>query len=197
MIESLLFAALNHVLAQNSWARERLAVHAGRNAILSLDPVFRLGFLISADGLLGSWPDGESELADVQLKLAAAQLPSLLSEGPAAVMNKVRIEGNAEFAEAIGFVFRHLRWDAEEDLARVVGDIGAHRISTGLRSFHHSALDIFQRGHEGLTEYLVEEARLLTPDVLLAEQQSQLIELRDRLGRLQQRIERIERRRGS
>lgn len=193
-MESLFFAALNHVLAQNSWARERLSAHAGRNAILSLDPVFRLGFFVSTDGLLANWAAADGELADVQLRLGADQLPSLLAEGPAAAMNKVRIEGNADFAEAIGFVFRHLRWDAEEDLSRIVGDIGAHRISTGLRGLHQAATDIFQRSNEGLTEYLVEEARMLTPDALLVEQQSELVELRDRLGRLQQRIERIERR---
>ena len=74
-----------------------------------------------------SAPAPEAEL-EVSISLPAAA-PLLALQGKDAVMRAARIEGSAEFAETLGFVIRNLRWDAEEDLSKVVGDIAAHRIA--------------------------------------------------------------------
>lgn len=43
-------------------------------------------------------------------------------------MTDIRISGNADLADALGFVLRKLRWDVQQEaLSRVVGDIAAHR----------------------------------------------------------------------
>jgi ubiquinone biosynthesis protein UbiJ len=44
-------------------------------------------------------------------------------------MAKAHISGSADLADALAFVFRHLRWDIEEDLSGFVGDIAAHRLA--------------------------------------------------------------------
>ena len=132
MISSLFLSATNHLLAQAGWARQRLQPHAGRTARLVLSPVAEIDFSVANDGQLAEW-SGE-EAPEVSLRLAVADLPRLLVDGLETAMRHVRIEGNAEFAEALGFVFRHLRWDAEEDLSRLFGDIAAHRLVEGGRN---------------------------------------------------------------
>jgi len=107
----------------------------------------------------------------------------------------VRIEGNAEFADALGFVFRHLRWDAEEDLARVFGDMVAHRVVEGGRQALDEGRRTLERAGGNLAEYLTEEALVLVPRTALPAFFHEVVELRDALGRLDRRIARIENRR--
>lgn len=41
----------------------------------------------------------------------------------------VRIEGNVQLAAEVNWLTEHVRWDLEEDLARVMGDVPAHTLS--------------------------------------------------------------------
>jgi ubiquinone biosynthesis protein UbiJ len=86
---------------------------------------------LAPDGCIAA-PAPDAEL-EVSISLPAAA-PLLALQGKDAVMRAARIEGSAEFAEALGFVIRNLRWDAEEDLSKMVGDIAAHRIVKGSRN---------------------------------------------------------------
>ena len=108
-----LLAAVNHLLGQASWAREKLAAFAGHSAQIKLPP-FEAAFLIAPDGSIAA-PAVDAEL-EVSISLPATT-PLLALQGKDAVMRAARIEGSAEFAEALGFVIRNLRWDAEEDLS--------------------------------------------------------------------------------
>ena len=126
-----LLAAVNHLLGQAAWARQKLAPFAGHAARIKMPP-FEAAFLIGADGCISA-PAEEAEL-EVSISLPAAT-PLLALQGKDVVMRAARIEGSAEFAEALGFVIRNLRWDAEEDLSRLVGDIAAHRIVKGGKEF--------------------------------------------------------------
>lgn len=193
MLHSVFLSATNHLLSQSGWARTRLQPHAGRTARLAIPPLVEFDFSVSADGHLAEWSgDGEPE---VLLRLAAGDAPKLLVEGLETAMRHVRIEGNAEFADALGFVFRHLRWDAEEDLSRLVGDIAAHRMVEGGRQLLAEGQRSLGRAGGNLAEYLTEEAPLLVPRSALPAVAEDIVALRDALGRLDKRVSRLEQRR--
>ena len=192
MISSLFLSATNHLLAQSGWARKRLMPHSGRTARLDLSPAATLAFSISSDGHLAQWVSDEEP--EVVLRLAVADLPRLLSEGVEGAMGKVRIEGNAEFADALGFVFRHLRWDVEEDLSRLIGDIAAHRLVDTGRKLSEQGRRTLSGAGGTLAEYLVEEQPLLVGRHALPAFAAELAELRDAVGRLEKRIDRAARR---
>ena len=189
MISSLFLSATNHLLSQAGWARQRLQPHAGRTARLALAPVAEIDFSVAADGQLAEW-SGE-EAPEVTLRLAVAELPRLLVDGLETAMRHVRIEGNAEFAEALGFVFRHLRWDAEEDLARVLGDIAAHRIVEGGRRAAAEGKRTLERAGGNLSEYLTEESPLLVSRKTLPGFAEEVVALRDAVARLDKRVARL------
>jgi ubiquinone biosynthesis accessory factor UbiJ len=42
---------------------------------------------------------------------------------------KVRVEGDVQLAAELNWLADHVRWDLEEDMARVVGDAPAHWMS--------------------------------------------------------------------
>ena len=193
MISSLFLSATNHLLSQAGWARQRLQPHAGRTARLVLSPVAEIDFSVTNEGQLAEW-SGE-EAPEVSLRLAVADLPRLLVDGLETAMRHVRIEGNAEFAEALGFVFRHLRWDAEEDLSRLFGDIAAHRLVEGGRKVVDEGRRSLERASGNVAEYLTEESTLLVPRKALPAFAEEVVALRDAVARLDKRVARLEKRR--
>lgn len=180
-------AAINHLLGQAAWAREKLAPYAGHAAQINLPP-FAAAFLIAADGYLAV-PAAEAEL-EVSISLPAAT-PLLALQGKDEVMRAARIEGSAEFAETLGFVIRNLRWDAEEDLSGLVGDIAAHRIVGGAREFAAWQQQAARNFAENLAEYFTEEQPLIASRPAIAEFSADIDRLRDDVARLEKRLARL------
>jgi len=184
-LESPLAAALNRLLEAEGWARERLAPFAGASVEFRAPPLPALRFTIEAGGRLS--PGGDPGLA---ITLRPESLPALL-RGEDEFMRTVQIDGNARLAQEVLHLARHLRWDVEEDLARVVGDAAAHRLVGLAKDFAEWQIDAARRLAEGFMEYAQEEARLLAPRAGHAELAAGVSRLRDALERLEKRIERL------
>lgn len=157
MFEQVFLAALDHLLGGANWAQARLKPFAGRRARIEMPPLV-FAFEITPHGRLQRNPD--PAVTDVTIRLPA-DTPFLLPQGLDKVMAGALVDGNAEFATELSFVFRQLRWDAEEDLSRVIGDIPAHRLMQGgkhLFTWQKRAASNFA---ENLSEYLTHENPLL------------------------------------
>ena len=104
---------------------ERLARQKGR-VVLSQWREFSFKVLVTPAGLLDlASADAASDLTLVvteQSPLAIAQ-SVMQGDKPA-----VRIEGDVQLAAEINWLADHVRWDLEEDLARVLGDAPAHMV---------------------------------------------------------------------
>jgi ubiquinone biosynthesis protein UbiJ len=182
-----LLAAINHLLEQAAWARQKLVPFAGHSARIELPP-FAANFLIADDGSIADpVADGPPE---VSVSLPATT-PLLALQGKEAVMRAVRIEGSAEFAEALGFVIRNLRWDAEEDLSKIVGDIAAHRMVTGVRELAGWQRQAAQNFAENFAEYFTEEQPLIAQRAAVADFSADVDRLRDDVARLEKRLQRL------
>ncbi len=182
-----LMTAVNHLLGQASWARDKLAPFAGHAAQIKIPP-FEASFLIGEDGCI-SVATAEADL-EVSISLPTST-PLLALQGKEAVMRAARIEGSAEFAEALGFVIRNLRWDAEEDLSKLVGDIAAHRIVAGTREFAAWQQQAAQNLAENFAEYFTEEQPLIARQADIAEFSAGIDHLRDDVARLEKRLQRL------
>lgn len=188
-------AAVNHLLGQASWARKKLQPFAGRVARIVMPP-FEAAFVVLDDGLLAVPADEEAaddaagSHVEVTITLPATT-PLLALQGTDAVMRAARLEGSAEFAEALGFVIRNLRWEVEEDLSRVVGDIAAHRLVDSARKFgawqKQAALNL----GENVAEYLTEEQAVIARRIAIADFSNEIDRLRDDVARLEKRVQRL------
>lgn len=121
---------LNHLLAGEEWARARLKPFAGQGLRFSCGPlVARLA--ITEQGI---FREADEDLeATVSLTLPP-DAPWRALQGRSAILASATVSGSAELAEALAFVLRNVRWDIEDDLARIVGDIAARRLVQGGRS---------------------------------------------------------------
>lgn len=158
MLDAALIAGLNHLLDGAGWARARLAPFAGRLAAFEMPP-FRLALAITDAGRFEPAPEATGA-PDVSIRLPP-DAPFMLAQGLEKIMAAARVEGNAEFATELSFVFRHLHWDAEEDLSRIVGDIAARRMVQGadrLAAWHRQAASNLG---ENVAAYLVDENPVL------------------------------------
>lgn len=178
--------ALNRLLEAEPWARERLAPFAGETVELRAPWLPAVRFAIVEGGRLA--PGGEPSL---RISLRPGALGAL-GRGEDHFMREVDIDGNARLAQEVLHLARHLRWDFEEDLSRLVGDAPAHALAQGLREFAAWHAQAARRLAEGLMEYALEEGRLLAPRAPFDEHAAALARLRDALERLDKRIERLE-----
>jgi ubiquinone biosynthesis accessory factor UbiJ len=184
-------AAVNHLLARESWARERLAPYAGKTARLSCPPV-DLTLLVQPDGYLTAVGETETHQFDVTVSVPSDALPAFVQGGQAAVMKHVKIEGDAEFATVIAKLAEHLRWEPEEDLAKLIGDGPAWRIASVARTVGDHALRTGRNLVESVAEYLLDENPQLVRRAALDDFNVELARARDALARVEKRIERLE-----
>ncbi len=117
---------LNHVLMQEKEAMERLVRQKGRVACVQWRS-YTMALEITPAGLLDlaqadAVPDLQLEVIDSS-PLALAQA-ALRGDKPA-----IRIEGDVQLAADINWLVDNVRWDVEEDLARVIGDAPAHTVA--------------------------------------------------------------------
>jgi len=177
--------ALNRLLESEPWARERLAPFAGECVELRAPMLPAVRFAIVEGGRVA--PGGEPSL---RIALRPGALAGL-ARGEDHFMREVDIEGNARLAQEVLHLARHLRWDFEEDLSRIVGDAPAHAMAQALRGFAAWHADAARRLGEGLMEYALEEGRLLAPRAQFDAHAAALARLRDAIERLEKRLERL------
>jgi ubiquinone biosynthesis protein UbiJ len=176
-------AALNHLLAREPWARAALAPFAGRSARLQAAP-FSVQLAIAADGNFTA----DAGAPTVTLGVDAAALPRVLLE-PKAALRNVRLDGDAEFAQALSNVLQKLRPEPEEELARFVGDAAAVRIVSLLRAALAGAREAGSRLAVQAADYLVAENPMLVSRQEMAAFAADVARLRDDAERLAKRID--------
>jgi ubiquinone biosynthesis protein UbiJ len=179
--------ALNHILRSAPLALERLRKHAGRTVAFHVGPV-PLAFTVQTTGeVVAAMPEAARDLT---VRISPFLLPRLAAHEEGAY-REVEMQGDAELAQEISFLARHLTWDVEEDLSRVVGDIAAHRLVGGARALRGFGREAVLRTAQGAAEYWTEESPLIASRVKVEGFIRDVAELRDAVERLGKRIDRI------
>lgn len=130
---------LNHVLQQEPEAQQRLVRQQGR--VVRFEWRFVTMQLVATPaGLLDIAPEGavpELTLIVAETSPLGLARATLRGDKPS-----VRIVGDVQLAAEVNWLVDHVRWDVEDDLARLIGDVPAHtvgnvarRVKTAIRQF--------------------------------------------------------------
>jgi ubiquinone biosynthesis accessory factor UbiJ len=157
----------NHVLAGEPAAASKLRAHVGRRVELVfegwpalLPPLPATEFRITPAALVewcggadASPASGEAEPADLRITVDAsnpllAAVQTLGGERP-----RVDVAGDAVFASDVNWLFDNLRWDLEDDLAKLMGPVPAREaarlggvVAAGLRQAVSTLQGLAARG---------------------------------------------------
>ena len=116
---------LNHVLMGEPEATQRLSRQKGQRIELVWQKM-QLQLQATPAGL---FERGQFESFDLRLTVTEASPLDLLSALARGDKPRVRIEGDVRLAAEVNWLIDNVRWDAEEDLARLIGDAPAHTLA--------------------------------------------------------------------
>jgi ubiquinone biosynthesis protein UbiJ len=178
--------ALNHLLEGAPWARARLAAFAGATVELRNPPFPALRFLILANGKLEAGGDDPSLIVTLKPDALAG-----LARGPEHFLRSIEVAGDPALAAEVMALARDLRWDVEEDLSKLLGDIAAHRLAEAARAFAAWQVDAARRLAHAAADYAVDEKRVLIARPEMESFAEAIARLRDGVERLEKRIQRL------
>jgi ubiquinone biosynthesis protein UbiJ len=193
MLLAPLQSVLNRNIAASSAARtackrladKTLAVHltsTPENTLLSL--------FFTSDGERMSIATTSNAAAAASLSGTPLAYLSMVGAQPEAALRtgNIRIEGDAEVAQAFRALLQAAQPDVEEELSRLIGDVGAHQIGNlarGALQFGKRVADTFA---QNVSEYLQEESRDVVTRIEVDEFTAAVDQLRDSVDRSEAKL---------
>lgn len=187
VLNTLLVRVLNHLIAGESWAGERLRGFAGKRVTIEGAP-FPVQLRVTAQGDFETAESDDEAAVTITLP---SDFPARLLVDRSSLFASAKLAGSADFAETLAFVFRNLRWDAEDDLARYVGDIAARRLVQAGQSLYEWQGQAASNLATNFAEYATEDSDLLVPPRDLQAFGESVNTLRDDVARLEKRLQRL------
>ena len=157
MFKALSTRLLQHLISQNSWASNLLQPFAGKSLQINVSFI-SASLVILENGNLAM--AGETNVPDATVTIPPSLLLRLLAKDEAA-NRQISIEGDTQLAAELAKVFSNMRWDYEDDLSNLIGDIPANKIGTFARDAANSVKETSVNLAEMLSEYWQEEMPLI------------------------------------
>ena len=175
----------NRMLADQHWAREKLAPFAGRVFALAVGPM-RAAWRIREGGTLEA--ASAADAAELKLTIAPWSVPAFLAD-PGRWNEFVREDGDAEFGGVLKELARTLPWFVEETFAKALGPIVGQRVADAGRRLLALPEYAAQRATESMVSYARDEAGLLAHGSELHRFSEQIAQIGTRVDALESRIE--------
>lgn len=184
-----LVRAINHVLGREKWALRDLSKHQGRVIELIL-PIGSMQWQIQDDSYIALLSEVHPH-PDLVLEVDTNSLSALsASQGTIKdrAMRAVKITGDAQLAQLIAKLSNQLRWEYEEDLAKMIGDAPAHFICIQAKRFAQATEKAILDLQGNMVEYLSEEKKVLLHQRDFFSHKMEIQAVRDAVERLEKRI---------
>jgi ubiquinone biosynthesis protein UbiJ len=183
---------INHILGGEPWASAELAKHASKTILLKM-PLGELAFKITSAGLLDALQELDSPT--LSLEVSSKALGDLTASSGTLreqAFKAVKITGDADLAQLLGRLAGQLRWEYEEDLARLVGDAPANFAVRQGKKFVAASRSAASDLLDNVVEYVSEERKVLLNKRDFTAHKSALNDLRESVERIEKRIQLLE-----
>lgn len=179
---------LNHLINQNSWAREQLQPFGGKAVRFNIPPVSATLTVLEDGGLAMA---GESATPEAIVTIPFPVALRLLANDEAA-NTLIALEGDTELATVLAKVLHNISWEYEEDLSRLIGDAPAHQFAEFGRKATAEARKQAVNVAQMLAEYWQEEQPLIAKKRHVEKFVKEVDALRDDAERFAKRLEKFE-----
>lgn len=187
MFKSLATHLLQHLIAQNSWANAMLQPFAGKSVQINIPPISS-ALVILENGSLAM--AGETNIADATVTIPPSLMLRLIAKDETAKL-QINISGDTHLASELAKVFTHMRWDYEDDLSKLVGDVPAYKVGQFSRQTVQSVKETSINLAEMLAEYWQEENPLIAKKRHVDAFNTQVDTLRADVERLEKRLAKL------
>ncbi len=187
MFKAISTRVLQHLIAQNSWANEILQPFAGKSVQFNIALVSTT-LVILEDGSLAI--AGDTNTPDAQVAITPGLLLRLLAKDETARL-QIEITGDTHLASELSKVLTNMRWDYEEDLSKIVGDVPAYKIGQFTKQAGKTVKDTAINVSEMLSEYWQEENPLIAKKRHVETFNSAVDTLRADVDRLEKRLTKL------
>ena len=179
------------MIGQNQWAKPRLQPFAGKT--ISFDFVIAKAHLqILEDGsfcLLENSRENNDAL-DASI-YAPPSLVFRMMAGDEAAKTLFKVSGDTHFAAELSRILQHMRWDFEDDLSKLTGDIAANKIVNLAKK---STATVKRQGKDAadmLSEFWQEEKPILAKKWQVEQFNSNVDTLKSDAARFEKRLQKL------
>ena len=158
MFSSIALAPINHIILSESWAIKLLQSHIGKTVKISILPLINIAFTVQESGEISIAHNKDK--IDTTATLTFSILSRLLIQDEEAY-SEISISGDRAFAEELFYIGKNIRWDLEQDLSQIMGDILAYRIVQTGNEVKNWCKGTSQNLNKAIEEYWLEEQPLL------------------------------------
>ncbi len=187
MFKSIATGLLQHIIVQNSWAQALLQPFAGKSVQFNIAHL-NTSLVILENGSLAI--AGETNIPDATITITPSLLLRLMAKDEPAKL-QIKIEGDTHLATELAKVFSQLRWDYENDLSKLVGDVPAYKLSELGRHTASTVKETSVNLAEMLSEYWQEEKPMLAKKRHVEQFNAEVDTLRADVARFEKRLSKL------
>ena len=187
MLKQLSTHIIQHLLAQNEWAAPMLQPFASQSVQLNF-VLLKTSLVILENGSLAI--AGETNVPDATITTPPSLLLRLMAKDESAKL-QIKVDGDTHLATALAKVLSHVRWDYEDDLSKLTGDVSANKIGEFTRQTVSTVKDTATNLAEMLSEYWQEEKPLLAKKRHIEQFNTEVDTLRADVERLEKRLNKL------
>ena len=192
ILKPLVTRFLQHITNQNEWSRPHLKPFAGKAVCFDF-VLAKANLLILEDGslaLAGESFSNKSVSPEASIHLPPSLALRIMSGDEHAKM-LIKIDGDTHLATELSKVLQHMRWDFEEDLSKVVGDIAAFKIGEVSKKTFAGIKQQSINAAEMLSEYWQEEKPMLAKKRHVEQFNADIDALRSDIARFEKRLNKL------
>ena len=187
MLKAISTRILQHLITQNSWANTMLQPFAGKSAQFNIS-LINTTLVILENGSLAI--AGETNTPDAIVTIPPSLLLRLIAKDESAKL-KINIEGDTHLAAELAKVFTNMRWDYEDDLSKLIGDIPANKMGEFSRQTTKIIKDTTTNLAEMLSEYWQEETSMIAKKRHVEEFNAGVDRLRADVARFEKKLQKL------
>ncbi len=191
MLKPIVTHFLQHICNQNNWSKPYLAPFSGKTIAFNF-VLMKANIIILEDGSLAIAGENSAETSAPEASVYAP--PSLLlriAAGDEAAKMQIKVEGDTHLASEFSKVLQNMRWDIEEDLSKVVGDIAANKIGSTTQKIVSIAKQQTIDAAEMLSEYWQEEKNILAKKRHVEQFNADVDTLKSDIARAEKRLQKL------